>query len=116
MQLKSIQYIARLPIQLLRGKMNDNKFMREGSYLVLCRSETLFVEVTACSRVLLSIIRILRGVSKIGECYSMGQRLKIKYLQPIGWKHLLCFEISVDVYAVCVFSGRVVNFQHKGTA
>ena len=37
-------------------------------------------------------------------------------IQPIVWKHLLCFEISVDVYAVCVFSGRVVNFQHKNTA
>ena len=73
MHLKSIQYIARPPIQLLHRKMNDDKFMREASYLVLCRSGTLFVEVTACSHVLLSIIHIFRGVSKIGECYSMGQ-------------------------------------------
>ena len=54
--------------------------------------------------------------SKIGECYSIGQWHKNKYLQPICWKHLLCIEISVDVYAVCVFSGRVVNVPPKHTA
>ena len=46
----------------------------------------------------------------------MGQLHNSKYLQPICWKHLLCFEIGVDVYAVCVFSSRVVNFQPKHTA
>ena len=52
---------------------------------------------------------------KIGECYSMGQWHKNKHLQPICWKHLLCFEISADVYTLCVFSGHVVNFQPKHT-
>ena len=41
---------------------------------------------------------------------------KNRYLQPICWKHLLCTEISVDVYVVCVISGRVVNCQPKHTA
>ena len=36
--------------------------------------------------------------------------------RSVGWKHLLCFEISVDGYAVCVSSDRVVNFQPKHTA
>ena len=31
---------------------------------------------TVCSLALLSITHILRGVSKIGECYSMGQYKK----------------------------------------
>ena len=38
------------------------------------------------------------------------------YLQPICLKRLLCFEISADVYAMCVFSGHDVNFQPKHTA
>ena len=81
------------------------------------QKRTRFVLETSCSLVMLTITRILRGVSKIGECYSMGQWHKNKYLQPmICWKHLLCFEISVDVYAVCVFSGRGVSFQPKHTA
>ena len=64
MQLKSFQYIARPPIQLHHPKMNDNKFTRETFYLVLCRSGILFLYVTACSRVLLSIICILREKSE----------------------------------------------------
>ena len=62
----------------------------------------------ACSRVLLSITHILRDVSNIGECYEVRSNT---------CSRLLCFErISVDVYAVCVFSGHVVNFQHKHTS
>ena len=61
----------------------------------------------ACSLVLLSITHILRDVSNIRECYE---------LRSNTCSRLLCFEISVDVYAVYVFSGRVINFQHNHTS
>ena len=65
-QLKSIQYIAcHQSSSFIVYKINDDKFMGETSYLVLCRSGTLFVEVTAYSLILLAIIRILRDVSKM---------------------------------------------------
>ena len=73
MQLKSTQYIARPPIQLLHRNMNDNKFMRETSYLTTMQKWDSIVSVTVCSRVLLSIIHVLTDVLKMGACYSMGQ-------------------------------------------
>lgn len=67
-----------------------------------------FESVTLCSLVLLSITCYFIDVSKFRLCYSMGQRLKFSCLQPIGWKHTLCFEMSVRcctyLYPLLIFA------------
>ena len=90
-------YITRSPIQLLHQKTQwggGTSFYAEAG-------------LDACSLVLLSITNILRDVSNIRECYE---------LRSNTCSRLLCSEISVDVYAVCVFSGRVIKFQHNHTS